>query len=399
MEISSVEPVEGLPDSYTAVVPITDQAEGLSPRSGEVSTVSIFACDEEVSPVDVPGDVTIRLDVNEPIHEWLDADTGLADPVQSYGDSLSLYRSVGRSLSSSMVRGPDIWHINEVTPIDEETTEVTVGRLGLPEFQMRMPQVSVRELNSGDRVVGPELLHNSWIVGWGRVRVYFEPDDDQPPPIPIWVPLQRLHCPQHRGCKAEYQVQTGVDEEVEVNLTVLGTGGGGGVKVSGNFGTDMSTENECLETVVPATLQLQFGKTLVGGTEVAYGMRATVRDLDIQAKKTRPIPPESDSCERPRDAVSQLPQTDSFDQTEAPEGTEYWNSITLRREVLGKITVGLELGNQIPLKFGMDYLRTSSREITVKTLLASGARYLGYAPNRDAGFEKEQQLEICWTTR
>jgi len=107
MKISSVESVEGLPDSYTAVVPITDQSGETSAKSSEVGVVSIVTGNEEMRPANIPGEVKVHLDPNESIHEWLSADPGLAD-VQAYGDSINLYRSMAHALSSSTVRGPAV---------------------------------------------------------------------------------------------------------------------------------------------------------------------------------------------------------------------------------------------------------------------------------------------------
>jgi len=89
---------------------------------------------------------------------------------------------------------------------------------------------------------------------------------------------------------------------------------------------------------------------------------------------------------------------DALDQTAAPRG-EFWNEISVKREAHGKLTVGLEIGGQLPVKFGIDYLRTTSVETKIRTLLAPGARYVAYAPHRDGGTSLAEQLEICWTTK
>jgi hypothetical protein len=413
VEITSIEEVPPSETSRKVLMPIVDQVGGLSEPAQVNIGRDVWLTPElerELSAELGIGSEELTAQLGSEIHivnaEDLPADgdagdSGIAE-FASYRDSLSadvVRASLGKdSLSSSVLGGPDLYEVNDISRERAGATRISVGRLGLHEFQVELPAEAAHQVEVGEAVLGAERLYSKRkLFGFGRVTVEFVPDAEQPPPLEIWLPLIRLHCPRKKGCKATYLSASTTEEEVEASLTITGIGGGGGIKVSGTFAREYTTEEKCLEMVMPAMLHLLVGKTTVDGTEVAYGMRAKVVDPRPTDKKLRLLPRASDSCQRPRNAIGDLPRRDALDATEAPKG-EYWNSITLRREVHGKLTVGLEFG-KAPVKFGIDYMRTSSKETTIKTLLRPGARYLAYAPNHDAGPTLEQQLEICWTTK
>ena len=119
--------------------------------------------------------------------------------------------------------------------------------------------------------------------------------------------------------------------------------------------------------------------------------------VEPEKKALRPIPALDDACQRPASTISDLPRYDALDQRKAPPG-EYWNEISIEKEAHGKVSLGFELSGNVPLQLGFDYVRTASEKTTIRTLLAPGASYVAYAPNRD-GTLVDKQIEICWTTK
>jgi hypothetical protein len=413
MKIESIEEIPGRDLSFPVAVPVVEaMGEGEASRVVVGPQIDVTSELVDVLRENEPDlgwlktkyDVQIDLDLSD-YRGWLGTTSGIEDALTGYRESIQVdaFRSVlGESVapSSSLLSGLDLWEVNEIAPAQTGFSRVGLGRLGVREVAVTMPTETASYLEPGQAVLGPERLFSARkLFGFGQIDVDFVPDPEQPEPVSIWLPLVRVHCPHHSGCTATYSSETGTGEETAVTLSILGIGGGGGEKLIGSLGEEYTTpEGQCLELAVPAKLQMLIGRTVVDGTDVAYGMRGKVFDVDPNGTIERLVPAENDSCNRPLSMISQQAIVDALDRRNgaAQAATK---TITLERELHGKVSVGLEVGGQVPLKFGIEYLRTASQKTTIKTALGRGAHYTAFAPNLEPGLRLEQQLEVCWTTQ
>jgi hypothetical protein len=303
-------------------------------------------------------------------------------------------------LPSSLIRGAQLWRVTEVEQTSSGAARVSLGRRDTHELELAMPYQYAATLRLGDAVMGADVLwRKKGVFGWGRVDVEFVPELEQPPPIPIWIPLVRLHRPKRAGCQASYSVGRETSNDVQMTVSVLGSGGGGGVKTTLSVKRVYTATSKCVETVMPAKLRIEVGRTLINGTEVASGVRTEVVDAEPNALTTRPVPAGDDACQRAASGLHDLPMRD-YDYSKAPRGDSASDEIVIKKEVRGKMSVGLEAGGSIPIKLSLDYQRTTSEDVGITTVFATGARYVAYAPTPAEGSSAlEQQIEICWTTK
>jgi hypothetical protein len=303
-------------------------------------------------------------------------------------------------LPSSLIQSDQTWRVNDLSHMRSGSARVSLGRHDAHELELVMPRESARALRLGDTVMGTDLLWSKKpVLGFGRVDLVFVPDLEQPEDMPIWIPLVRLHRPKRVGCQATYSIGRRDEKDVEMTVTVLGSGGGGGVKTTLSVKRAYTATSRCVETVMPAKLRMRVGRTLINGTEVSYGVHTEVVDVDPSALKTRTIPAVEDSCQRSARTLSDLPVRD-YDYRTSPKGDSASDEITIEREVRGKMSVGFATGGSVPIKLSLDYQRATSREFGITTVFSTGARYVAYAPTRAEGSSAlEQQVEICWTTK
>jgi hypothetical protein len=305
-----------------------------------------------------------------------------------------------RQLPSSLIRGPDTWHVTEISEETGGAARVSFGRRGHRELQMTLPDEARAHLSLGQPVLGTEALRarGSGIFGLGKARVEFVPDPDPPEPVPISIPVMRLHRPRRLGCEATHTVEREVGESAEMNVTVLGSGGNGGYRVRARMKGSYTARSACVETVIPAKLLLVPTKTVVNGTEVAYGLHAKLIDVDGDHQDHRPIPQELDECER-READLAGTDTELFPFRNSPEGDSGNAVIEVERETYGRLSVGLNIGGTVPVRFGLDYERNTAHMAALDVKFAAGADYLAYGPLRRPGATLGEQLEVCWATR
>jgi hypothetical protein len=313
----------------------------------------------------------------------------------------------GYQLPSSLVRPADQWQVTGIDQVPGEEARVVFGRRGLHEMGIRLPSESLVGVNSGDTIMGTEVIWEGGGFLWlGRARVEFVPDPDPPAPIPIMVPVMRLHRPRPEGCQASYIIERGNSQGADMTVEVLGLGAGGGFKAGVRVTSEYTACTACVETVIPAKYQLVPGKTMVNGTEVSWGFRAKLFDPEPDKKETRPVSAADDDCERSLDALAglvQLPKPLGL----APKGDHETVGITFENETHGKLSVGLAMSGTVPFKLGVDYQRSIHQQTTIRTKLAAGVNYIAYAPrSRATGTPGEQpekllkkELEICWTTQ
>lgn len=305
-----------------------------------------------------------------------------------------------RDDASSLLRPGSAWKVDGVydTADTADTAQLVLVSRDGRHVEVRTHTTLTEVPSVGERVFGPRvLLSRSGILGWNKVHVEFVPDyEGSAHTLPVQLPLLRLHCPKNDGCKAEYQFNASDEDVVQTTIEFLGIGGGGGETLTYQAKERWTTsEKRCIEVYVPAKLLLQLGTTLVNGTEVGYGLRAEVIEVEPLGKGDREIPIDEDTCQWGRDVVIGLPQLDGYDRTSGG-ADEVERTLVRKRHVEGKLGLKLDLGN-VPLKAGLDFKHISSHEATIRTLLAPGARYVAYAPRHDAA--PDEFFEACWTTK
>ena len=333
---------------------------------------------------DVPGDVLRKEPVIGPSERADVLRAALSDDVQ---------------LPSSLMYDRQTWRVNDLSHTRAGTARVSLGREDMHELELAMPRESASELRLGDTVMGADVLYRKRVLGFGRVDLEFVPDPEQPDDVPIWIPLVRLHRPKRAGCHATYSVGRENATDVEMTVTVLGSGGGGGVKTTLSVKRGYTATSRCVETVIPAKLRMRIGRTLINGTEVSYGIRTEIVDIDPMALSTRQIAVGEDACQRSASRLSGLPMRD-YDYTTSPKGDTATDEIVIEREVRGKMSVGLAAGGSVPINLSLDYQRATTHSFGITTVLSTGARYVAYAPTPAQGSSAlEQQIEICWTTK
>jgi hypothetical protein len=291
---------------------------------------------------------------------------------------------------SSVVNPGAMWTVHGVAE-EGDDVEVSIGRRGNLETSFSLPRGRLGDLRAGSFIAAPSesLYETSRLFGLAKTKVEFRPDPGtDPTESDIWLPILRLHCPDHEGCEAEYAIAQANGAAVSLELSVFGLGGGAGQSVTATVSETYSTTGRCMEIAVPAKLVLQLGGTYVNGTQVAYGIRASIKDVDTKALTERPIPP-GHGCGRPfaevgKESLWQL------DRRQAGGGGNQTWEVKLETETEGKLSLGLELGTA-PLKLGLDYVRKTTSETAITTGVSPGARYAAYLPPGGGDFE------VLWT--
>jgi hypothetical protein len=312
---------------------------------------------------------------------------GLEDRLELWPDSIP-----ATTVPSSLLNPGSMWTVQGLSEKDDQV-EVSIGRRGDRETSFLLPRERGEELETGALLAAPseELFRQNWIFGVPKVLVEFRPDPGSAPAvIDTWLPILRLHCPQHPGCEAEYAISNATGTEASLELSLFGVGGGGGQSMTCTVSQSYRTGDECIEIAVPAKLVVQLGTTYVNGTQVAYGMRVTIKDVDPKALTERVLAPDH-GCGMPFDEVKgdalwQLDRRTGGGGT----GNQTWG-MEIATETEGKLSLGIELGN-VPLKLGIDYVRKTAHTTAVTTGVSPGARYASYSPLEGGG-----GFEVLWT--
>jgi hypothetical protein len=292
---------------------------------------------------------------------------------------------------SSVVDLGAMWAVQDLAE-DGGMTTVSIGRRGISETSLILPSRRASHLEPGSLIaVRPETIYQKKnILGLPKILVEFRPDAEADPiEADIWLPILRLHCPHHKGCEAEYAIAQSAGGEASLEVSVFGIGGGGGQSVKCTVSETYASSGECIEIAVPGKLVLQLGGTWVNGTQVAYGLRATIKDVDPKALTERPLPADH-GCDVPYDQVVAESLWRLDRRNAAGEKNQSW-AVKLETETEGKLSLGLELG-KAPVKLGFDYVRRASAETTITTDVSAGARYAAYEPATGGRFE------VFWTT-
>jgi hypothetical protein len=303
-------------------------------------------------------------------------------------ERLDLFPEKTPSGPGSVFDPGSMWTVQDLLDRDDQV-EVAVGRRGGRETSFLLPRHRIHGLEPGALLAAPsETLHTETnFFGMTKMLVEFKPDPGLPSEFDVWLPILRLHCPRHDGCEAEYATAVGVGDESKLELSLFGVGGGGGQSMTCIVSQSYSTKAECIEIVVPARLVLQMGATFANGTQVAYGTRVTIKDIQPSRLKEAVLSP-GHGCGQPLQAVreSVLWEVDRID---GGQGISTWEK-KIERETEGRLSLSPQLGN-LPLKLGIDYVRKASFETTIKVILSTGVHYAAYEP------EIGGEFEVLWT--
>jgi hypothetical protein len=309
----------------------------------------------------------------------------LTERLELFPDSIS-------TDASSVFDPGSMWTVQALNERGADV-EVSVGRRGDHETSLLLPRRNFAGLEEGSLIAASsETLYQTHGI-WGTVktRVEFRADQSsEPVETEVWLPILRLHCPPRKGCEAEYAVAHAQGDAATFELSVFGLGGGGGQSMTCTVSQVYTAKAQCMEIAVPAKLLLQFGGTYVNDSQVAYGMRATIKEVDAQRQKLRTLPP-NHGCGLDYETVKGTALT-RMDLTELDgnQGNQEF-AVALERETEGKLAVGLELGSA-PVKMGFDYVRKTAFETTITTAVSPGGIYTAYPPPAGGGFE------VLWTT-
>lgn len=363
MRIHSIEEIPPRPTVTTALVPVSEESGGVWSAAEPVG---------ELFPVQVI----------EPAPPTLVAQAS----------------SLGASVSSSY---PDksAYGLAEASVVDIErrtqrTVHVTLEGPGAAGAVLAMDR-RASDVITGDAIVlQPETLGPRGIRRYLRpVDVVFAPDPDQQPWTgTIWLPILRVHRPEHAGCMATYTVSSGKSEAHSASYKFLGVGGGGDVRFDVDFEEVIEAETRCHEMAVEARATIVYGETQVGGVPVSTGYRLQVHSVDPSRGKMRDVPKHLDGCGSPRGDVPQGQRQISRDLTEVTGGRRDGLSPKFRieRSVSGRIGVDASYA-KVPFSVSVGVERATRRATEIVTSLTAGASYLGYRPTRSATFE------LCWT--
>jgi hypothetical protein len=358
MEIGASE-IAPLPEAVDINIPLLNEGEGSVPDG-------LFALGEDLGATVVP-----NLDLDE---------------------RLELFPDVISTDASSILDPGSMWTVQALDEIGTDV-KVSIGRRGDHETSFVLPRGNIAGLERGSLIAASSetLYKERDFFGMVKTRVEFRADRDADPiESDILLPILRLHCPPREGCEAEYAISNAEGGTASFELSIFGIGGGGGQSMTCTVSQTYTAKAQCIEVAVPAKLVLQFGGTYVNGSQVAYGTRVTIRDVDPMQQKLRSLPA-GHGCGLGYDAVKGAALT-HLDLTalDGTQGNQEWE-VQLEMESEGKISVGLELG-KAPIKMGFDYVRKTASETTITTGVSPGAAYTAYPPPAGGDFE------VLWTT-
>ena len=262
-------------------------------------------------------------------------------------------------------------------------------------IQVQVDTSVAAQLTEGDHVVRPELL--AWkpgFLGFGKAEVVFEQDPEQEPwEADVSLPVLRVHRPKRPGCSAVLSIGSATSTAADATIEALGMGGGGGVKLTTSLNSSYQAPTRCLEVCHPAKMKIVWGRTLFNGTEISYGTRVTVTEVDTDKITDRPIPASVDACNYPPSTIkSEQRLTKLINKRQNRRGETSDIAISFERQASAKVKIGFSAA-KVPMTLAVDITRSTSQSMIVKTTLEAGASYLGYSPSMRG------ILEVCWTTK
>jgi hypothetical protein len=321
----------------------------------------------------------------------LDGELAASAPSLDLAERLALFPDSISTDASSVFDPGSMWTVQALNEKGSDV-EVSVGRRGDHETSFFLPRRNFAGLEKGSLIAASSetLFQTHGIWGTVKTRVDFRPDQgSKPVETEVWLPILRLHCPPRHGCEAKYAIAHAQGGTATFELSVFGLGGGGGQSMTCTVSQIYTAMAQCIEIAVPAKLLLQFGGTFVNGSQVAYGMRATIKEVDARRQKLRTLPA-NHGCGLDYETVK-ASALKHLDLTELDgQGNQEW-AVALATETEGKLSVGLEFGTA-PVKMGFDYVRKTASETTITTVVSPGGIYTAYPPPGGGGFE------VLWTT-
>jgi hypothetical protein len=286
------------------------------------------------------------------------------------------------------------WRVIGFGEVAPDSVNVRFAGLAGAPIEVEIGTDVADHLTEGVYVVRPELLaRKNGFFGFGRAEVTFEPDPEQETwEADVLLPVLRVHRPRRTGCTAKLTIGSGRSASADVKMEALGMGGGGGVKWTTTLSSSYLAPSRCLEVCHPAKVRTVWGRTLFNGTEISYGARVTVAEVENNIVE-RGIPAGVDDCNRPSATIESTQQaTGIIDRRQSKKGEIQEIDQSFELQASAKVKIGIA-GGKVPINLSVDLTRSTTRTMAVRTTLEAGARYMGYSPSRQG------TLELCWTTK
>jgi len=262
--------------------------------------------------------------------------------------------------------------------------EIQRAFLETPGYERRWSKIHIEEIHRERRVFRNRVIE-------------FETDPSLTGPAqPVMVPVMRLHCPKHVGCKAseEYAVEQGT--EVDAKLSFVALGAAAETSTNLRYSSQWDTaDGECLQYLVPAEIVTEHGIYVFNGAPVedsALVSRTTIRFVGEDGCQEA-IPKHEDGCQQPAAAIQRDRRLMGREHIAAGSRSHCFNPVSVVR---GKLDLGLAPPGWPSLKFG--YERTVATTFTRTVSLVPDATYLAYTPEPPADSRRPEHAEILWTT-
>jgi hypothetical protein len=299
---------------------------------------------------------------------------------------------------------PDTWIVRTVPDLHEGfplnyMPVVELSNLAVPKrtAAIKVTPALAMEIEQGMAVTGVvRVLHKSGLFGEREVAIEVDPSV-RSPTVEVMVPILRLHCPKHEGCKTseEYAVERGT--EVDFTLTLIPVSGGAGVSASLRCSSEWETaDGECLQYLLPAEISTEYGTLRVDGRRTSYPgiLGATVIRFVDGRRRQEKIPSAEDGCQQPSAVINANRYLLSPVHIGAGKQTNRFNAVNTVR---GTLNLGLSAPGWP--SFSFNYARTVTTTFTRSYTLVPDANYLAYTPDPPADRGRPEHAEILWTTQ
>ena len=205
------------------------------------------------------------------------------------------------------------------------------------------------------------------------------------------MPILRLHCPKHKGCKATESLSLTETSNITLRMQLPGVG------LSSAFAFEIATDQSwstedghCLEVVVPLVLSLTYGEYLFNDDRLAMGFNLSLEHYDPLVQVQREIPTDLDLCQLPGQSQQVVPLAGQLQVTSGESDVSFETKTT----VTGEHRVGFSVFGET-LNIAVGYQRTASQASTREYHLAPGGTYQPFAVGAS---DAAHAAEIIWRT-
>ncbi|WP_133067037.1 hypothetical protein [Mycolicibacterium sphagni] len=300
---------------------------------------------------------------------------------------------------------PDTWVIKDIPDLQggfsyEEMPIVQVFNWAVPDYtaEFRVTPNLAMGIERGYALSGVvrEIGLKRGTFGDSKIQLKTNPAM-RGPVQRVMVPVLRLHCPKHDGCKAseEYAVQQATQVQAKVSLTAVGAGGSNTTTFQWSSQWE-TADGQCLQYVVPAEIFTEYGTLIYKGKvfeSPGLVSLTSLRFVEDEPSRQELIPRTEDGCQLPSGAI----QYDRhLTKREAVSAGVLGHSFKAVKAARGTLTLGVAQPGWPSLNF--EYERTVTNSFTRSVKLAPGATYLAYTAEPPADSNLPEHAEILWTT-